>query len=96
MMKSCGISFTYRRADKQRGIEAEYIAPDLLPDFAEVATDVEAWWDEAQPFDELRIDLPFLHPGVMRGLIARIGQQAGTSPRTDPACRLLAGKVRRA
>jgi internalin A len=77
MMTDCGICFIHRQGDKERGIETEYVAPDLLPDYAEVALEVEAQWDDAAPYDEARVELPFLHPGVMRGLLSRIGGEAG-------------------
>ena len=31
MMQSCGVCFEYRRPERVKNIEAEYIAPDLLP-----------------------------------------------------------------
>jgi internalin A len=77
LMQSSGICFIHRKGDAKLGIENEYIAPDLLPDYAEVAAEVESQWDDNSPFDSVTLNLPFLHPGVMRGLLSRIGQQAG-------------------
>jgi len=36
------------------------------------------WRDEA-PRGDLVVELPFLHPGVMRGIISRLGREAGLS-----------------
>ena len=79
LMISCGMCFVHRQGDREGKLETEYIAPDLLPDREEVAAAVEAMWAEHAPGGELVVDLPFLHPGVMRGIISRIGQEAGIS-----------------
>jgi len=79
LMMSCGICFVHRQGDREGKLETEYIAPDLLPDREEVAAAIEAMWAEHAPGGELVVDLPFLHPGVMRGIISRIGQEAGIS-----------------
>ena len=79
LMMSCGICFVHRQGDREGKLETEYIAPDLLPDREEVAAEIEARWAEHAPGGELVVDLPFLHPGVMRGIISRIGQEAGIS-----------------
>ena len=79
LMMSCGICFVHRQGDREGKLETEYIAPDLLPDREEVAAEIEAMWAEHAPGGELVVDLPFLHPGVMRGIISRIGQEAGIS-----------------
>ncbi|WP_176159351.1 COR domain-containing protein [Prosthecobacter debontii] len=77
MMKSCGICFVHRRGDQQRGIETEYIAPDLLPEYAEVEDEVAAQWDSTAVCDEVQMEVGFLHAGLMRGLLSRIGSEAG-------------------
>jgi internalin A len=79
LMKSCGICFVHRQGDRERKLETEYIAPDLLPDREEVAAEIEAMWAEHEPGGKLVVALPFLHPGVMRGIISRFGQEAGIS-----------------
>ncbi len=79
LMMSCGICFVHRQGDREGKLETEYIAPDLLPDREEVAAEIEATWAEHAPGGEVVVDLPFLHPGVMRGIISRIGQEAGIS-----------------
>ena len=79
LMMSCGMCFVHRQGDREGKLETEYIAPDLLPDRQEVAAEIEAMWAEHAPGGELVVDLPFLHPGVMRGIISRLGQEAGIS-----------------
>jgi len=79
LMESCGICFKLRDEDRQRGLEVEYIAPDLLPDRDLLAVEIEAMWGEGAQCSELVVELPFLHPGAMRGIISRLGRKAGLS-----------------
>jgi internalin A len=79
LMTSCGICFVHRQGDREGTLETEYVAPDLLPSRDEVAAEVDALWVGHEPGGEMAVDLPFLHPGVMRGIISRIGQEAGIS-----------------
>src|SRR4051794_7150026 len=78
-MQQCGICFTIQEEDHEKRVEAEYIAPDLLP----VRTDGETQarlklvWDEANPDAEAVLTFGLLPPGLMRALIARIGSGAG-------------------
>ena len=77
LMTSCGVCFVHREGDRKGQIETEYIAPDLLPDREEVAAEIEATWGEPAPGGEMAVELPFLHPGIMRGIISRIGRRRG-------------------
>ena len=77
MMTTCGIVFIHRPADKAAGIEAEYIAPDLLPDQAEVAEELAERWDEAAPAEQAIYRYELHQPGLLRGLLAEIGKAAG-------------------
>jgi internalin A len=77
MMLSCGICFTYRREQPQRSIEAEYIAPDLLPERSEAMLDIEAKWETGERVEETVLEYTLLPPGLMRGIISRIGEIAG-------------------
>jgi internalin A len=77
LMQSCGVCFVHRPGDRQKAVDTEYIAPDLLPGREEVAVKVGALWDETAPAEEFAVRLPFLHPGIMRGIISRLGQAAG-------------------
>jgi internalin A len=80
MMRSCCICFVYRRGP--RGIEDDetiYIAPDLLPGRDAVQTDLDDRWGGPPdpPACWMTFDYALLHPGLMRSVIARIGDQAG-------------------
>ncbi|MES2982791.1 MAG: COR domain-containing protein, partial [Verrucomicrobiota bacterium] len=76
MMKSAGICFVHREADAGAGIEAEYIAPDLLPELATVQEELVAYWQN-EVSEEKILDFPFEYPGLVRSVIARIGANAG-------------------
>lgn len=75
-MQQCGICFTYR--DGYGDIEAEYIAPDLLParDDPAIAEQLRQKWDDCCDA-EATLTFELLPPGLMRSLISRIGQRAG-------------------
>ena len=75
MMLSCGICFEHRKA--AQGLEAEYIAPELLPARAEVSLELQQKWDADAGTEEARFDYALLHPGLIRSIIARIGSAAG-------------------
>ena len=77
LMQQCGICFRLRRGD-DRGLEAEYIAPDLLPgrEDPETAAELQQKWEErCDAHATLTYEL--LPPGLMRALISRIGSEAG-------------------
>jgi internalin A len=65
-MTSCGVCFVLRQGDHEGQVETEYIAPDLLPDRDEVAAQIEATWGDPAPGAQFSVELPFLHPGIMR------------------------------
>ncbi|MEQ8965871.1 MAG: COR domain-containing protein [Azospirillaceae bacterium] len=75
LMESCGVCFRLRPGDDARNIEAEYIAPDLLPETRPAQAARE--WDEAEPTLGARMSYDLLPPSLMRGIIARIGRIAG-------------------
>jgi internalin A len=78
LMRSCGICFVYRQG--RLGIEDDdtiYVAPDLLPDRAAVQTDIDRSWDFDLSTESVTFKYPLLHSGLMRALIARIGDKAG-------------------
>ena len=78
MMESCGICFRVRKvSDDRQQAEWEYLAPELLPE-----------WSVAQDWllgrmqgggDDTRVEVRyrFLHEGILRGFLSRLGQQAG-------------------
>src|SRR5262249_22545257 len=51
--------------------------PDLLPDRAAVQTQLDDRWGVDTPTTSVSFDYSLLHPGLMRGVIARIGDHAG-------------------
>jgi internalin A len=60
-------------------VEAEYIAPDLLPARSDDETHkrLKFVWDDASPDAEAVLTFDLLPPGLMRALTARIGSDAG-------------------
>ena len=78
-MQQCGICFTIQKEDHEKRVEAEYIAPDLLPARSDDETQkrLKLVWDEASPDAEAVLTFTLLPPGLMRALIARIGSDAG-------------------
>jgi internalin A len=77
LMTSCGICFVHRLGDARAKFETEYIAPDLLPSRDEVEGEIDALWEGHGPSVEVVVRLAFLHPGVARGIISRIGNAGG-------------------
>jgi len=78
MMVSCGICFVHRPgADGQDA--AEYIAPELLGERATVEGRLDAWKGDGLASEEEIFSYRLLPPGLLRGLIARIGAAAGTN-----------------
>jgi len=76
MMESCGLCFTHKPGNED--VEAEYIAPDLLPARADVEVDLERWGIGAA--EASAVYRYALHqPGLLRSLMAEIGQQAGVN-----------------
>jgi internalin A len=75
MMQSCGICFCVRPGSN--GAEAEYIAPDFLPERDEVELELSQKWDGETPTETTEFDYPMLLPGLMRGIISSIGKEAG-------------------
>jgi internalin A len=75
MMQSCGVCFEYRRSESGKSIEAEYIAPDLLPERSAVA--MLQTWDDQRPAETATLEYDLLPPGLMCRLIARVGNDAG-------------------
>jgi internalin A len=76
MMVSCGICFSTRQLNPgQEPAEYEYIAPDWLPGFSARAT---LHSREKSPSDaEATARFHFLHEGIVRSLLAKVGKQFG-------------------
>ena len=77
MMQSCGICFAHRRWRADADDDAEYVAPDLLPDRAEIQVELDQKWEADRPAETAVFDYAMLHPGLMRSLTSRIGEEAG-------------------
>jgi internalin A len=77
MMRSCGICFIHRRWVHGDEEFEEYIAPDLLPNREQIQSDLDAIWDNHLPSETIEFGYEFTHPGVIRGLMARVGSEAG-------------------
>jgi internalin A len=80
MMENCGICFRVRElpqlAPSDR--EWEYIAPEFLPTWPEAQTSLLAGRiPKDHPMAEVEASYPFLHEGVLRSYLSKIGQQAG-------------------
>ena len=80
MMRSCGICFVVRGPeDLEAGGDPDdtvYIAPDLLPERARVQVQLDDRWGDGEAEAEATYSYPLLHPGLIRALIARIGEDA--------------------
>ncbi|MGE0226873.1 MAG: COR domain-containing protein, partial [Acetobacteraceae bacterium] len=79
MMRSCGICFVYR--GRHYGPEDDddtiYLAPDLLPDRADIQVRIDATWGEGPASHRQTFAYPFLHHGLIRGVIAHLGELGG-------------------
>ena len=78
LMRSCGICFPVSStAPNGDARQREYIAPDLLPEWSEAqATVLDKL--QSEPADhETKLHYSFLHEGVLRTILSRIGEQAG-------------------
>jgi internalin A len=75
MMESCSICFKVRELSD---VEWEYIAPELLPEWSDAQELLLAGRiPKDHPMAEAEARYAFLHEGVLRGYLSKIGQQAG-------------------
>jgi internalin A len=83
LMCTCGIVFPYRQADADLGLEAEYLAPDLLPPKSSPQVIRQLWgrWEGSDPSLTLTYTYTytysFLHGGLVRALLCDLGDHAG-------------------
>jgi internalin A len=79
LMGTCGIVFPYREADADLGLEAEYLAPDLLPSRSspQVSRQLRGRWEGSDPSLTLIYTYSFLHGGLVRALLCDLGNHAG-------------------
>jgi internalin A len=79
MMQSCGICFVHRHSTLDPDGYKEYIAPDLLPERAEIQPELDMMWDEEVAVETSEFEYALLHPGMVRSVISRIGSEAGVT-----------------
>ena len=77
MMASCGICFRARRLSYD---EWEYLAPELLPPWSGAQDQLLGRLREDPPAAEAEAHYPFLHEGILRGYLSKIGQYAKDAP----------------
>jgi internalin A len=79
LMGTCGIVFPYRQADADLELEAEYLAPDLLPSRSspQVIRQLQGRWEGSDPSLTLTYNYSFLHGGLVRALLCDLGNHAG-------------------
>ena len=81
MMESCGICFRVRRLprDSQEGDEEdwEYVAPELLLEWSDAQELLLGRLRDDPPDADATASYAFLHEGILRGYLSKIGQQAG-------------------
>jgi internalin A len=73
MMESCGICFKLRLLDG----EWEYIAPELLPEWAGAQEQLLGRLRDEPPTSERSARYPFLHDGILRNYLSKLGEHAG-------------------
>ena len=78
LMCTCGILFPYRKADADLGLEAVYVAPDLLPSRSslQVEMQLQGRWQGSDPSLSLTYSYSFLHDGLARALLCDLGNYA--------------------
>ncbi|MFO1024811.1 MAG: COR domain-containing protein [Acetobacteraceae bacterium] len=75
MMRSCGICFLHRAFRNEPDEDAEYIVADLLSDRTTIAARLP--WDDGAPGETAVFRYPLLHDGLMRAVMADVGESAG-------------------
>ena len=79
MMQSCDLCFEYRPAVPDKGVEAVYIAPQLLPEEPSLADSLVSQWEDSQPIDWASYQYRQHIPGLFHRLMAKLGGLAGVS-----------------
>jgi internalin A len=72
MMEGCGICFQLRRSDG----EWEYLAPELLPTWSDAQEQLLGRPRDDAPDAEATACYAFLHEGVLRGYLSKLGEHA--------------------
>jgi internalin A len=73
MMESCGICFKVRELSKN---EWEYLAPELLPKWSDAQEQLLGRLRNDPPDAEASARYAFLHEGVLRGNLSKLGEHA--------------------
>jgi internalin A len=73
MMEDCGICFRVRKLPYD---EWEYIAPELLPEWSDAQELLLGRLRDDAPDAEATAKYVFLHEGVLRGFLSKLGRQA--------------------
>jgi internalin A len=76
MMADCGICFRVRALRDQ---EWEYIAPELLPGWPEAERKILIPAQVSEPRAQAEARFSFLHEGILRDYLSRIGKHAGNA-----------------
>jgi internalin A len=83
MMESCGICFRVRElprasqeGDENDEQEWEYVAPDLLPEWSNAQELLLGRLRDDPPDAEATASYDFLHEGVLRGYLSKLGEHA--------------------
>ena len=77
MMRSSGICFLHQPFGAGPEEDAEYIAPDLLPERDHVQGALTARWRSDGACETAVFSYPLLHGGLIRSIMAAIGELAG-------------------
>jgi internalin A len=73
MMESCDLVFPLQ----EYGHSPQYVMADALPDAAESSARIDREWRNAAVTHEVVAEYAFLHDGILRSLLGRIGRLAG-------------------
>ena len=77
MMENCGICFRARRLSNE---EWEYIAPELLPTRSGLRDELRGRIPKNPSSLKAEAHYPFLHEGILREYLSKIGQHANDAP----------------
>ena len=80
LMQSCGICFPLRKVSiNGREAEWEYAAPELLPEWSGIQELLVDRMQGERDSAEIEIRYRFLHEGILRGLLSKLGTKAGNA-----------------
>ncbi len=71
LMQQCQVCF--------KTSENGFVAPEALPPEAHVSGQIQQLWRNATPEVAAHLDYPFLHEGVLRATLCKVGEKAGES-----------------